>query len=162
MRRPAIDRLLPTTYQQAAGPGTVLGGLLDAMERLHAPDEDLLDRVEDIAAPYRAPDQLVPYLARWVVLDHLSSARIPVGRLRDLVANGADLARWRGTRRGLVRFLEIATGVPGFSIEEPRPFAFVVRVPEAAADQGDLIRRIVEAEKPAATTYEVALSQGTT
>lgn len=157
MRRPAIDRLLPTAYQQAAGPGSPLGALLDLMEQLHGPDEELLDRIEDIAAPYRAPDRLLPYLAGWVALDHLAAVPIPVGRLRDLVAHGAELAQWRGTRRGLVRMLEIATGVAGFAIEEPRPFAFVVRVPAAASAHSELVRRIIEAEKPAATTYEVVI-----
>jgi len=59
------------------------------------------------------------------------------------------------------RTLEIATGVTGFGIDEPagRPFHVVVRVPPAAADQMALVRRVVDTEKPAATTAEVVLFQ---
>jgi phage tail-like protein len=167
MRHQAIERLLPAAYQRAAAPGSVLNALLDVMETMHAPDEAVLDTVDDLFAAYRTQDSFVPFLARWLVLDHLlpqpragrNDARlpVPVGRLRDLVAEGAALAQWRGTPDGLRRTLEVATGVGGFTIDEPpdRPYHFVVRVPPAAADQLALIRRVVEAEKPAATTTEV-------
>ena len=102
-----------------------------------------------------------------MALEHLVPARqpadgslqlpIPVGQLRNLVAEGSALAQWRGTPTGLRRFLEIACGTTGFAIEEPpaRRFHFVVVVPAAAADQVELVRQIVEREKPAATTYEI-------
>jgi phage tail-like protein len=166
MRHQAIERLLPAAYQRAAIQGSVLYALLDVMETMHAPDEEVLATVDDLFAAYRTRDQLLPFLARWLALDHLlpppdagASARlpVPVGRLRNLVAEGAVLAQWRGTPEGLRRMLEIATGVSGFLIEEPRnrPYHFVVHVPTDAADQLPLIRRIVEAEKPAATTADV-------
>jgi phage tail-like protein len=166
MRHQAIERLLPAAYQRAAIQGSVLYALLDVMETMHAPDEEVLATVDDLFAAYRTRDQLLPFLARWLALDHLlppadagASARlpVPVGRLRNLVAEGAALAQWRGTPEGLRRTLEIATGVSGFLIEEPknRSYHFVVHVPIDAADQLALIRRIVEAEKPAATTADV-------
>lgn len=153
MRRASIERLLPAVYQRAATPGTVLSALLDAMEKLHAPTEDALAAVEDLFHPYRTPDRLLPFLARWVAVDDA----LPVDRLRDLVAHAAGLAQRRGTAAGLRAFLDIATGVPGFAIEEPpdRPFHVVVRVPPAAAHQIELVRRIVALEKPAATTCSV-------
>jgi hypothetical protein len=184
MRHQAIERLLPAAYQRAATPGSVLSALLDVMEAMHAPDEAVLDNVDDLFAAYRTRGQLLPFLARWLALDHLvppgrpggaggagaaglassllapggaTRLALPAGRLRDLVAEGATLAQSRGTADGLRRMLEIATGVTGFTIEEPadRPFHFVVRVPPTAADQLTLVRRIVAAEKPAATTAEV-------
>jgi phage tail-like protein len=167
MRHQAIERLLPAAYQRADAPGSVLSALLDVMEAMHAPDEAVLDTVDDLFSAYRTLEPFVPFLARWLALDHLlprprpgkADARlpIPVGRLRDLVAEGAALAQWRGTPEGMRRTLEVATGATGFAIDEPpdRPYHFVVRVPPAAADQLAMIRRIVEAEKPAATTAEV-------
>lgn len=154
MRHQAIERLLPAAYQRAATRGSVLYALLDVMEGMHAPDEEVLETVDDLFAAYRTRDELLPFLARWLALEHLP---VPAGRLRNLIAEGAALAQWRGTPEGLLRTLEIATGVGGFAIEEPRdrPYHFVVRVPAAAAGQVALIRRIVEAEKPAATTAEV-------
>ena len=164
MRRTAIERLLPAAYQRAAGPGSVLGALLDVMEALHAPDEAVLADVDALFGPYRTPDGFVAYLTRWVAMDHVVAASradapppLPRGRLRDLVAHGALLARWRGTPYGMRTALELATGVTGFVLDEPadRPFHLVVRVPPAAADRLALVGRIVEAEKPAAVTVEV-------
>jgi phage tail-like protein len=165
MRRTAIERMLPAAFQRGAGPGTVLGALLDVMEAMHAPDEDRLDRLDDLFAPYRTPDDLVPFLARWVALDGLvtRSGGVPVGRLRDLVASGAALAQWRGTAEGLVAMLSMALGATGITIEEPadRPFHFVVRAPVDLADRTSLIRHIVDTQKPAATTYEVVFTDDT-
>jgi phage tail-like protein len=157
MRDEAIARLLPEVYQRAVAPGGVLAALLAVMESMHEPDETLLDNVDDLFTAYRAPDRLVSYLAGWLALD--GELPVPTGRLRDLVAEGAMLARWRGTPTGLCRFLALATGVEGFTVEEPfdRPFHIVVRVPPAAAGLLPLVRRVVAREKPAATTAEVVL-----
>jgi phage tail-like protein len=163
MRRAAIERLLPAAYQRASVDGSVLRALIDVMETLHIPDEQILAESDELFAPYRTPDRFAAYLLRWVAMDHVlagpsrDAAALPVGRLRDLVAEGAALARWRGTPYGMRRALSIATGVRGFVIDEPadRAFHFVVRTPQAAADQLALIQRVVEAEKPAATTFEV-------
>jgi hypothetical protein len=82
---------------------------------------------------------------------------VPVGRLRELVGTAASLAAARGTASGLCRLLDTVTGVDGFRVDEPaeRAFHLVVRVPPAAGADLDLIRRVVAAEKPAATTFEV-------
>lgn len=166
MRREHIERLLPAGFQRAAVPGSVLTALLAVMQRLHEPSEALLERVEDLAAPYRAPDALLPYLTAWVAWDHVGvapdgTAALPAGRMRDLVAGAAALAAARGTADGLCHLLATVCGVAGFRIDEPpeRAFHFVVRVPPAAERHLDLIRRVVAAEKPAATTCEVVLDQ---
>ncbi|MFF5174640.1 phage tail protein [Micromonospora sp. NPDC000089] len=164
MRRTAIERLLPAAYQRASAPGSVLYALLEVMEALHAPDEAVLADVDALFAPYRTPDGFVAYLTRWVAMDHVlapprpdAPLPLPAGRLRDLVAHGALLARWRGTPYGMRTALELATGVTGFVLDEPadRPFHLVVRVPPAAVGLLPVITRIVEAEKPAAVTAEV-------
>ncbi|EWM63362.1 phage tail protein [Micromonospora sp. M42] len=130
----------------------MLGALLDVMEALHAPDEAVLADVDALFGPYRTPDGFVAYLTRWVAMDHVVAAPradaplpLPAGRLRDLVAHGALLARWRGTPYGMRTALELATGVTGFVLDEPpeRPFHLVVRVPPAAADRRALVTRIV-------------------
>ncbi len=183
MRRASIERLLPLAYQRAVHDGSVLGALLDVMETMHAPDEAILAGVGDLYHAYRAPDPMVAFLARWVAMEHvvrapgtsggLSPTRsaaaasstgtggIAPGRLRDVVAQGAALAQWRGTPYGLHQLLRTVTGVDGIVVEEPadRQFHLRVRVPPAAAAQFDLIARLVRAEKPAATTCEVVLDE---
>jgi hypothetical protein len=87
-----------------------------------------------------------------------------LGRLRELIAQAAFLSQWRGTSRGLLRFLEAATGVQGFAIDEqvpgpdglPRPFHLRVRAPQTTKPYSVLIERIIEIEKPAYVTYELA------
>ncbi|EMY35865.1 phage tail domain-containing protein, partial [Arthrobacter crystallopoietes BAB-32] len=78
--------------------------------------------------------------------------------LRDLIASAAELSARRGTAEGLRRFLHLATGVSGFTIEDiPGAFHLNVGVPAAAAGQLPLVRRIVAATKPAHTTSSVEL-----
>lgn len=183
MRKKSIERLLPTAYQRAAVPDSVLSALLDVMEHLHAPDEEILADVDALFAAYTARQDFLPFLASWVTLDYLvgvpgSRAAIraggipradgrlllPAARVRDLIDNAAELARVRGTPGGLVRFLTLATGHQGFGVREPadRPFHFVVEVPAAARRFTGVIRHIVEHEKPAAATFSLAPVNGAT
>ncbi|MEV4136533.1 phage tail protein [Dactylosporangium sp. NPDC049742] len=154
MRHDDIVRLLPAVYQSAAQPGSVLTGLLDVMEAMHAPAERRLAAVDELFAAYRTPDAFLPFLLRCVAMDHIGRS-LPSGRQRDLVARAGDLARRRGTAGGLCALLETVTGVPGFTVEEPRPFHVVVRVPDPARDQLSLIRLVVQQEKPAAVTVSI-------
>lgn len=165
MRKQHIERLLPASFQRTVVPGGVLDTLLGVMERLHEPTEATLAHADDLPAAYRTPDRLLPYLVSWVAWDHLGAtgapgtSALPAGRLRELIANAAGLAAARGTATGMSRLLSTVCGVDGFVIDEPadRAFHLVVRVPPAASDHIELIRRVVAAEKPAATTCEVVL-----
>jgi phage tail-like protein len=175
MRRAEIERLLPGVFQRTLRDGEVLAALLDVMETLHAPSEAALAEVERFFDPRRAPDAFVPTLARWVDLDRIlireggnGAEPLPpgVGYLRELIATAAELVRWQGTRRGLLLFLETATGLAGFAIDEavpgpdgrPRPFFLGVRCPAAAAPYRGLIDRIVSQEKPAYVSYALDFS----
>jgi phage tail-like protein len=177
MKQSAIDRLLPLVYQRTIARGTPLDALLAVMEVLHEPSEAALRGLDAILDPRRAPDVFVPYLARWVDLDPLFGPALDelsvehqeqpistgLGRLRELVATAAELSRWRGTAKGLLLFLETATGVHGFEIDErvpgpggqPRPYHIRVRAPAATADHRVLIERIIELEKPVHVTSEL-------
>jgi phage tail-like protein len=148
------------------------------MEELHAPSEEKLRTLDANFNPHRAPDAFVPFLARWVDLDRLfdkpsaesrALKALPrllptgLGRLRELIAAAAYLSQWRGTSKGLLSFLETATGARGFEIKEggvgtegrPRPFHFLLRAPQESFPFRSLIERIVESEKPAYVTYEL-------
>lgn len=178
MKRTEIEQMLPGVFQRTVQEGTPLAALLEVMEALPAPDEAVLDQLDAFFDPYRTPDAFVPFLASWVDLDRLlreipeqftEQAPPPLpsgmGRLRELVAAATFLAQWRGTAKGLLRFLETATGVQGFVIEEqvlgpdglPKPFHIRVCVPQEAALYQILIERIVESEKPAYVTYELQM-----
>ena len=176
MKRTEIEHLLPGIFQRTVQQGTPLFAVLEVMEALPAADEAVLDQLDAFFDPYRAPDAFVPFLAGWVDLDWLllevpeefkalAPPPLPsgMGRLRELVAAATFLAQWRGTAKGLLRFLETATGIQGFTIEEqvpgsdgrPRPFHFRVGAPQEASPYQVMIERIIEAEKPAYVTYEL-------
>jgi phage tail-like protein len=160
--------VLPEVFQVSAQRSAPLRALLVAAGDMHAPVMRLLDRIDTVIDPYRAPDALVPYLSRWVDLDWLTLAEqdgsagalgVPVARQRDLIASAADLSARRGTAAGLRRFLFLVTGVDGFEVEDvPGRFHLIVHVPAAAADQVHLVRRVVEFTKPAHVTDEIIVA----
>jgi phage tail-like protein len=180
MKRTEIEQLLPGIFQRTVQQGTPIFALLEVMEALPALDETILYTLDSFFDPHRAPDAFVPFLASWVDLAFLLqevpeefAAQAPsalvsgIGRLRELVAAAPFLAHWRGTARGLLRFLETATGAQGFIIEEqvpgpdglPLPFHLRVHAPKAAAPYRVLVERIIEVEKPAYVTYELQLEE---
>ena len=184
MKRDEIARLLPAIFQRTLSPGNPLTALLEVMETLQAPSEAVLQNLDAIFDPRRTTDEFVPFLAYWTDLTALfkesvnaddqfdfSRATIAsgVGRLRELVANAAFLSQWRGTQKGLLLFLQTATGLQDFQLEENidlkgnlRPFHITVRVPDEGAAFKSLIQRIVESEKPAYVTYELAFEPPST
>ncbi|MDH3210130.1 MAG: hypothetical protein OEM00_06250 [Burkholderiaceae bacterium] len=179
MRRTEIERLLPEVFRTTIADRSPLGALVDVMEDLHAPTENILGRLDGFFSPNRTEDRFVALLSRWAGLEHLfahsalrSSAaaeREPIstglGRLRELIARAAYLSQWRGTARGLIAFLETATGASGFRVDElvkdqsgaVRPFHVRVFAPSAMTAHRPLIERIIEFEKPAYVTYEVQI-----
>lgn len=171
MQRSDIEALLPAVYQDAIHPGSPLDAVLEVAARLPQPIEELLASLDRLFDPRRAPDAMVAFLARWVDLEHFlvhssgagSGGSLPsgMGHLRELCAAAAELSQQRGTRQGLMRFLEIATGHTGFRIEEnvernglERPFHLLVTAPLAAQAQRELIHAVVAFEKPAYVTYD--------
>lgn len=170
-----IARLLPEVYGAALHPDGVLAATLAVMEAMHAPAEAALRELDAAFDPRRAADPFLRLLAGWMGLDDVAGdvatarddRRGPVAvegaNLRELVAAAAELARDRGTAGGLRRFLEIATGVPGFVVREAPPspdgaptyYAAEVVAPAAARAQGELIALIVAREKPAFTTVTI-------
>jgi phage tail-like protein len=176
MKKGQIKRLLPAVFQSGVRPGSPLSAILDVMEAMHAPSEAALDSLDVNFDPYRAPDAFVPYLASWVDLEVLldvprtesptstPSLSTGLGRLRELTAAAVTLSRWRGTRKGLCLFLETATGTKGLDVDEQvvgadgkvKPYHLRVTVPKELTEHRVLIQRIVEFEKPAYVTYELA------
>ena len=172
-----IARLLPHVFRQTmTRPDSPLSALIEVMSALHAPSESALEELDAFFDPLRTPDRFVPFLAGWMDLDRLfdetflisggsNGSPLPTGlnRLRTLTAVAAHLSRWRGTEKGLIAFLEIATGAKGFAIDQPlretdaqpAPFHIRVTAPAGVKVHRRLIERIVESEKPAYVTWEL-------
>lgn len=171
MQRVELDTLLPAIYQDAIIEGNPLDAILEVAAGLPEPVETLLASTDRLFDPRRTNESMVAFLAAWVDLDRflISRARdhtggelaTGVGPLRELCAAAAELSRYRGTARGLIRFLEVATGLRGFHIEEnrdrngsPRPFHLLVTAPPQAQPHAQLIHAVVAFEKPAYVTYD--------
>jgi len=180
MKRREIERLLPEVFQRTLRVGEPLAAIVELMESLHAPDEELLNTVDTCFNAYQAPDRFVPFLAKWVDLDRFFQPLPPgvppedwpsqlfptgLGRLRELIVAATFLSQWRGTAHGLSSFLETATGVKGFEIDQdvfgadglPRPFHVRVCVPKEAERHRALVERIIAQEKPAYVTHELQI-----
>ena len=163
MKREEIERLLPGIFQRTVLPGTPMFALLEAMEALHQPAEDALQRIDAIFDPRRTPDPFVPYLATWVDLARILPVTTELSCLRGLIGVAAELARKRGTAGGLILFLEVATGTRGFEVDEDlrtpdgarRPFHVQIRAPQTTAPHRALIERIIDSEKPVHVTYDL-------
>ena len=168
MAEPDVLDLLPEVIRSTARPGTPLAALGAAAGDMHGPVAAVLDRLDSVVDPFRAPGGFVRYLAGWVDLGWVAvaddeagahdGAAMTVHRLRDVIGASAELSARRGTPAGLARFLHLATGVEGFEVEDvPGAFHVRVRAPERAVDQLELVRLLVTALRPAHVTSEVVL-----
>ena len=181
MKRVEIERLLPNVFQRTLHPDNPLAAILEVMAALHAPSEAVLEKLDETFNPFRTPDAFVPLLSSWLDLDWLfdeSPGRLPAAnavrpsisigleRLRALTAMSAYLSQWRGTRKGLILFLELATGTEGFTVDErvlgvdhqPRPFHIFVTAPASVSQHRALLERIIEFEKPAWVTWQLTFA----
>jgi phage tail-like protein len=209
MRAAEIESLLPAVFQRAAQhereryekaraetgplPATPLLALLNVMEALHDPAKKVIATTfPTFFDPQTAPEKWLPFLATWVDLgwllewvnDEMGELWLETWyeHLRELVDHAPYLSRWRGTARGLERFLEVATGVRGFEVDDAvKDFHIVVRAPddfwawamdeqiEAMDEQIEamdeqikamveqikaMVEQIVKMEKPAYMTHE--------
>lgn len=170
MRADRAAMLLPEVIRRGAGPGTPLSALLDVMESMHEPAEAALLGLPAMLDPQSTREGFVPFLASWVGLDDVipdgAEFEAGSGRLRQLVATSAARARRRGTLDGLRETLAIATGRLDISVDDTAvgpdggvlPFHVDVVVPAAAAGLLELVKRLVEHEKPAFVTASVILA----
>lgn len=176
MKQREISRLLPEVFQRTDRAGSPLRALLTVMESMTEPAEEILQQVPAYFNPYTAPENFLPFLAYWVDLDRFFPAMqqqnftdknvtpvMETGRLREMIAAATQFSKLRGTAAGLRLFLEMATGIQGFEIEENvlseqnqvLPFHIHIRAPQTAHRQSGLIERIIEQEKPAYVTFSL-------
>ena len=178
-----IIKLLPYVYQEACNEGSSLMALLNSMETLHKKTENQLEVLDETFDVRRTTPDFVYFLAGWVDMFDVLSQKgefllgdgsekrdlvSGLGRLRELIMQSAEIARWRGTSKGLIKFLEIATGLEGYKIEEcitgndnhEKAFHIRIKAPFQSKSMRSLVKRIIELEKPAYVTYELEFEKG--
>ncbi|HEU4323610.1 MAG TPA: phage tail protein I [Roseiflexaceae bacterium] len=142
------------------------GRFLNIFEAILEPIEQMIDQLDCYTDPWLAPESMLPWLATWLALS--LDERWPLEQRRALIASGAELYRWRGTRRGLRQYLQIYTGVtpqiiewhqPEGEAERLPPHSFLVVIETPAPDTLDRtqIEAIIQAEKPAHAGYRLAV-----
>jgi len=137
-----------------------LGRFLLAFEGVMAPIEQMVDNLDLFLDPRTVPAFFLNQLAAW--LDMTLDEKWPVEKRRAVVAEAGELYRRRGTRWSLSRFLEIYTGVePRIEEPEDKPhhFRVVLRVPRGNGVDRGTVERIIQANKPAHTTYALEIRQ---
>ena len=174
--RPSSSYLdfLPTLYREV----DFLGRFLSIFEQAFDPAVQTIDTLWAYLDPLTTPEALLPFLAHWVAWD--MDTRWSLDRQRHLIRNAITLYRWHGTRYGLRFYLHLYTGLPlqqinireifelGFVLGKThigedsmlgggRPYHFIVELRSEQPDQIDkqLVREIIEKQKPAFSTYEV-------
>jgi phage tail-like protein len=147
--------------------------------------QEVVDGLEDVLAqlphyfdPLLTPERLVPFLASWVDLKF--GPGWPLEMRRRLVREALELYRWRGTQRGLRKYIQLYTGVEPEIEEEMASMAlgqgavlgwntilgggknynFTVTIRTDQPESIDLavVRAIIEQEKPACCTYELRVA----
>ncbi len=171
---PVLSRQRYAPYQDPPFFERFLRGFEDAGDPMNA----LLSNLDLFFDPEAAPTDFLPWLATWVALT-LDENWLPLKR-RRLIMEAIELYRWRGTRRGLSRYLEIYSGVvpeindqpfagmrlgpqtllgQGTIMGDVPPHTFVITlaVPDPAAVKRQTVVDIIEAEKPAHTAYDLRI-----
>lgn len=164
---------LPSLYREDFFAQRFLG----IFDDLWLPLEKVVASLAALFDPRETPEHFLPWLASWV--DLVLDERWPLVRRRLLVREAAELFRWRGTKRGLKRYLEIYTGVEPLIVENTdgirlgsecrlglnaslgrrRPFWLDITLPlaEPAGVDVNEVKAIVEAQKPAHCTYTLQI-----
>jgi len=143
---------LPPIYQEHP----FLGRFLLSFEQILTPIEQMVDNFNLYLDPHTTPAYFLDYLAFWLGLT--LDEKWPLEKRRQVIAEAAELYRRRGTRWSLSRHLEIYTGVaPEIREPEKQPHHFVVvlRLPRGANVDRAIVERIIQANKPAHTTYQL-------
>ncbi|RRR66881.1 MAG: FHA domain-containing protein [Candidatus Viridilinea halotolerans] len=145
---------LPGIYQDHE----FLGRFLLIIEALWEPLEQRQDHLAMYFDPRTCAPSMLQYLSAW--LDLPLNPFWPEPLQRVLLADALDLMRWRGTRYGLVRLIELVTGLTPEVLDEPnQPYVMRVRlsVPTKHTVDRDLIEDLIKSHKPAHIGYILEL-----
>lgn len=147
---------LPAIYQE----DEFLGRLLLVFEALWEPLEQRQDHFPMYFDPRTCPGGFLGWLAGWL---HLTlDTHWPEARQRAMLAEAMELYRWRGTRYGMVRMIEVCTGITPVVVDIPgQPFTFRVSltIPKASDVRRELIEELIWLHKPAHVGYVLEVTQ---
>lgn len=176
-RQSELLNLLPAMF---AG-DDFMNRFLCIFEDTFIPLQRLADDLHYYFNPLTAPAEMVDWLATWVNLTLDESW--PLEQRRQLIRSASGLYALRGTKRGLIEYIRLYSGiepdiaeyVDGMKLgdetflgenttiagRERHSFTITLHLPGSDLDElagkETTIRRIIESEKPAHTTYQLKL-----
>jgi phage tail-like protein len=142
---------LPSTYQT-----DFMSRFLGIFESILTPIEWNVANLDLFLDPLTAPADFLPWFTSWfdLTFDHTWSE----AQRRTILKEAHDLYLYRGTKRALCRVLEIYTGSAPEIIDvtaDQAPFTFTVKLPLAQHSRQLLIEQLINAHKPAHTSYQL-------
>ena len=144
-------QFLPIIFQE----NDFLERFLSIFETIWEPLEQRQDHISLYFSPRTCPVSWLPWFATWFGLE--LNPHWPEARVRALLAEVPELYRWRGTKYGLTRMLEVCTGATIEIRELPdQPFVFHIAArmpPHADADAEQTLEELIKGHKPAHTGY---------
>lgn len=180
-------KYLPAVYAEQ---DELMGRFVMLFESYWTPLDQMIGSVHNYLDPRLAPADLLPWLASCV--DLTLNDQWTEAQMRRLIASALQLYRKRGTRQGLIEFLEIYSGHTPQVVEHrannlrlgvdarlaasvalgqknvPHTFSVVLTLPPAEGRDADerrrresdrrrMIEAIIDAEKPAHTSYDLEI-----
>ena len=167
---------LPALYRD----NEFMGQFLLIFESILKPIENTIDHADLYFDPLMTPESFLPFLAFWVglKLDPTWSEE----KRRELVKSAAELYQWRGTKRGLNKYLWIYTGkIPHISeyatgmrldretrlgintqigsAGEGNHFTVTIELDEDSKVDSETVKAIIDAQKPAHTAYTLQITR---
>jgi phage tail-like protein len=172
-QRSKLLRDLPAIFGEGEE-SDFLARYLKIFESVFDSFDDQISHLPDYFAPDTAPEAFLPWLASWIGLT--LDEGWPLERRRAVLAKAMELHSWRGTLRGLSDHLLLYTGIlpeivergSGLTLgprsrlghqtvlgrgDRPHHFSVILRVPDPDAFDRARLRVIIEAQRPAHTSY---------
>jgi phage tail-like protein len=134
--------------------GDFLGRFLMIFQSVWEPLEYRQDHMDMYFDARTCPAPFLTWLADWLGVG--VGQVMEEGRLRSLLGEAVELYRWRGTRYGLTRLIEVCTGLTPVIAEAPsNPAVLHIRVtiPSESGLDREAIERLIREHKPAHTAY---------
>jgi len=145
---------LPSLFSES----DFVGRYLQVFESIWEPLQHRQDYLDMYFGPETCPEEFLNWFGTWLGL-HVDP-HWPEARKRQWLKEAVNLYRWRGTRYGLMRALEVCCGVTPHIIEDQsKPHHLLFVLPTPPEDQDDVTRESLEQtiahHVPAHVLYEV-------
>jgi len=168
---------LPALYRD----DEFIGQFLLIFESIIKPIENTIDHAYLYFDPMMTPESFLPFLAFWMGLK--LEPTWSEEKRRELVKSAAELYQWRGTKRGLSKYLQIYTGkmpqiseyATGMRLDretrlgintqigsagEGNHFTVTLELDEDSKVDPETVKAIIDAQKPAHATYTLQITHG--